>query len=70
VLKQQASRQLAEQQALGDGWIDSGRVSTAENGAQLHPERISALFCRLVRAAALPPILRGAKTPIHQAATE
>ena len=59
VLRQQAARQLAEQQALGDGWIDSGRVFTAENGAQLHPERISALFRRLVAAAALPPI------PLH-----
>ena len=59
VLRQQAARQLAEQQGLGDDWIDSGRVFTAENGAQLHPERISALFARLVRAAALPPI------PLH-----
>jgi integrase len=59
VLKEQAARQLAEQQALGDDWVDSGRVFTAENGAQLHPERISALFCRLVCAAALPPI------PLH-----
>jgi integrase len=59
VLRQQAARQLAEQQSLGDEWIDSGRVFTAENGAQLHPERVSALFARLVRAAALPPI------PLH-----
>jgi integrase len=59
VLRQQAARQLAEQHALGDDWIDSGRVFTAENGAQLHPERISALFAGLVRAAALPPI------PLH-----
>ena len=59
VLRQQAARQLAEHQALGDDWIDSGRVFTAESGAQLHPERISALFARLVRAAALPPI------PLH-----
>jgi integrase len=59
VLRQQAAQQLAEQQALGDDWIDSGRVFTQENGAQLHPERISALFRRLVAAAALPPI------PLH-----
>jgi integrase len=59
VLRQQAARQLAEQQALGNDWIDSGRVFTTESGAQLHPERISALFARLVRAAALPPI------PLH-----
>jgi integrase len=56
VLKKQASSQLAEQQALGDNWIDSGRVFTQDSGAQLHPERISALFARLVRAAALPSI--------------
>jgi integrase len=59
VLREQATRQLAEQQALGDEWIDSGRVFTAEDGAQLHPERISALFRRLVAAAALPQI------PLH-----
>jgi integrase len=59
VLRQQAARQLAEQQALGDEWVDSGRVFTAESGAQLHPERISALFRRLVAAAALPQI------PLH-----
>jgi integrase len=45
--------------ALGDEWVDSGRVFTAESGAQLHPERISALFRRLVVAAALPQI------PLH-----
>jgi integrase len=59
VLRQQAARQLTERQALGDEWVDSGRVFTHENGAQLHPERISALFRRLVAAAALPPI------PLH-----
>jgi integrase len=36
-----------------------GAGHTAENGEQLHPERISALFRRLVAAAALPPI------PLH-----
>jgi integrase len=56
VLRMQATLQLAEQQELGDDWVESGRVFTQENGAQLHPERISALFRRLVRAAALPPI--------------
>jgi integrase len=34
-------------------------VFTAPDGAQLHPEHISALFARLVRTAALPPI------PLH-----
>jgi integrase len=59
VLRQQAASQLAEQQRLGDEWIDSKRVFTAQSGAQLHPERISAHFARLVRGAALPPI------PLH-----
>jgi integrase len=59
VLRRQAAAQLAEQQELADEWIDSGRVFTTPTGAQLHPERISALFARLVRAAALPPI------PLH-----
>jgi integrase len=56
VLRQQAASQLTEQKALSDAWIDSGRVFTQADGAQLHPERISALFARLVRAAALPHI--------------
>ena len=62
VLRQQAARQLAEQQALGDEWIDSGRVFTAENGAQLHPERISALFRSpgARRGAAADPLARTA----------
>ena len=59
LLREQAARQLAEQQALGDEWVDSGRVFTREDGSQLHPERISALFARLVRGAALPHI------PLH-----
>jgi RNA polymerase sigma factor (sigma-70 family) len=46
ILRLQAASQLAEQQELGDDWIDSGRAFTAESGAQLHPERISALFRR------------------------
>ena len=58
-LQEPAARQLVEQQELSDDWIDSGRVFTTEDGAQLHPERISALFHRLVAAAALP------KIPLH-----
>ena len=50
---------LSEQQRLGAGWIDSGQVFTKRDGSALHPERISALFRRLVRAAALPRI------PLH-----
>ena len=59
VLRQQAALQLSEQQRLGAGWINSGRVFTKQDGAQLHPERISASFRRLVAEAALPRI------PLH-----
>jgi integrase len=59
VLRDHAASQLAEEQAAGNAWVESGRVFTKANGEQLHPERISALFRRLVRAAALPPI------PLH-----
>ena len=59
VLRKLAAAQLGEQQAAGDDWVASGRVFTKANGEQLHPERISALFRRLVRAAALPAI------PLH-----
>ena len=58
-LKEQAARQLCEQSDWGEGWLDSGYVFTLETGAPLHPERVSALFRRLVRAAALPAI------PLH-----
>ncbi len=59
LLKEQAARQLREQNDWGEGWCDSGYIFTAEDGAALHPERISALFQRLVRAAALKRI------PLH-----
>ncbi len=44
---------------MGDRWLESERVFTKENGAQLQPERVSDLFIRLARAAALPRI------PLH-----
>ena len=56
MLKEQAARQLREQNEWGAGWCDSGYVFTAEDGAPLQPERISALFGRLVRSAALKRI--------------
>ncbi len=59
LLKEQAARQLREQEEWGEGWCDSGYVFTLEDGAPLHPERISALFQRLVRSAALKRI------PLH-----
>ncbi len=57
-LKEQAAQQLRAQTDLSEGWLDSGYVFTLENGTAT-PERISALFARLVRAAALKRI------PLH-----
>ncbi len=59
LLKEQAAQQLREHDDWGEGWIDSGYVFTLEDGAPLHPERISALFRRLVKAAPVKMI------PLH-----
>lgn len=57
--KEHVSCQPSEQHALGDDWIDRGRVFTAESEAKLYPECISASFARLAHAAGLPHI------PLH-----
>ena len=49
-------RQLEERLAWGPAWTDSGRVFTREDGTDLHPERVSEQFDRLVRRAGLPRI--------------
>jgi integrase len=59
VLREQAACQLSEERLWGEGWVSSGYVFTKESGEPLHPERISALFGRLVRRACLP------KIPLH-----
>lgn len=50
------SRQQREREEWGEGWQDTGRVFTQEDGSLLHPGKVSDLFERLVRAAGLPPI--------------
>ena len=40
--------------AWGPAWTDSGRVFTREDGTDLHPERVSELFDRLVKRSNLP----------------
>lgn len=50
------ARQQREREAWGEGWQDTGRISTQEDGSLLHPGKVSDLFGRLVEAAGLPPI--------------
>ena len=50
------SRQQREREAWGEGWQDTGRIFTQEDGSLLHPGKVSDLFERLTEAAGLPPI--------------
>jgi integrase len=53
------ARRLAQQQEKeewGDAWQETGRIFTEENGALLHPGKVSDLFARLIAEAGLPPI--------------
>ncbi|OCC11477.1 site-specific integrase [Streptomyces sp. PTY087I2] len=50
------TRQQREREAWGEGWQDTGRIFTQEDGSLLHPGKVSDLFERLVKAADLPPI--------------
>jgi len=56
VLKAQAARQLDEQDAGGDAWVDSGFVFTQETGAALDPESVSRYFRQAVKLSLLPTI--------------
>ncbi|MEC3996067.1 tyrosine-type recombinase/integrase [Actinacidiphila sp. DG2A-62] len=50
------ARQQQERQEWGEGWQDTGRIFTQEDGSLLHPGKVSDLFERLTGAAGLPPI--------------
>lgn len=56
VLGEWRRRQLEERLALGPAWQDTGRVFTREDGADLHPERVSERFDRLVGRSGPPRI--------------
>ncbi|MHA6762183.1 tyrosine-type recombinase/integrase [Streptacidiphilus sp. PAMC 29251] len=56
VLQAHRLRQEREREEWGDGWRDTGRIFTQEDGSLLHPGKVSDLFERLVAAAGLPPI--------------
>lgn len=50
------ARQQREREEWGEGWQDTGRIFTQEDGSLLHPGKVSDLFERLTHAAGLPPI--------------
>jgi integrase len=54
VLREWRKRQLEDRMAWGPAWTDTGRVFTREDGSDLHPERVSELFDRLVKRSGLP----------------
>lgn len=56
VLSAWRARQLAEHSAWGPAWQDTGLVFTRENGAALHPDRVSKMFDEHVRRSGLPRI--------------
>lgn len=56
VLRQHRATQAAERLAWGPAYADSGRVFTREDGAALHPERVTRRFRSLVGVAGLRPV--------------
>lgn len=55
-LRSHRAHQQREREAWGEGWQETGRIFTQEDGSLLHPGKVSDLFERLVQAAGLPPI--------------
>lgn len=56
VLLEHRARQMAEREAMGKAWQDSGKVFTSEDGAWLHPQDVTDAFQRIASEADLPPI--------------
>jgi integrase len=75
VLERHRAQQDKDREEWGDGWVKTGRVFTAENGAWLHPAKVTRRFNELREEIALPPIrlhdLRhGAATLAHAAGAD
>lgn len=70
VLREWRRRQLEERLAWGPAWTDTGRVFSREDGADLHPERVSERFDRLVQGSGLPRLtVHGLRHTRHDGAT-
>ncbi|MDT5024803.1 MAG: hypothetical protein QOE61_1229, partial [Micromonosporaceae bacterium] len=55
VLRAYRKQQLEERRKWGSAWVDSGRVFTRKDGAELHPAWATDHFQDLSAAADLPP---------------
>lgn len=56
VLRAHRARQNRERLRWGSAWQDTGKVFTQEDGAWLHPEKVSETFRRICKGVDLPPI--------------
>ena len=56
ILREQLLWQHRQARQLGDTWIASGRVISAEDGSPMHPDRLTRWFGKFVRRTDLPPI--------------
>jgi integrase len=55
-IKDRLRAREAEKTEWGEGWVDSGRIFTRENGEWVHPGWLSEEFERLVARSGLPPV--------------
>lgn len=56
VLRKIRKRQMEDKLRWGSAWVDSGRVFTQENGAELNPDRVYDRFKQISARADLPPV--------------
>jgi integrase len=55
-LEQHRERQMLERSLMGDAYLDTDLVFCREDGTIVHPDSLSDMFWRHVRAASLPRI--------------
>lgn len=56
ILQEQYQWQQLQKKALGDAWVDSGRVITMPNGRPMRPDHFSSQFKKFIKDSDLPDI--------------
>lgn len=56
MLQEQYQWQQLQKKALGDAWVDSGRVITMPNGRPMRPDHFSSYFKKVIKDSGLPDI--------------
>ena len=56
LLKQYQTEQMKQRLAMGDMWVDSGKIFTSENGSMINPDTLSTWFKGFIRRHNLPDI--------------